>query len=158
MFEDETKKDESSAKIWVGVAIASLLVIGGVYYYFSHLAASTPAAVSEQPAVAAGPVQTEPDAVKDLRIQRALMDKDQTGTMALWVVSIENKSEVFTYSDIQYETTYYASDDHVLLTNKGVIKTTITPGNATKEEIRDALYPTGTARFRFKITGATSSK
>jgi len=159
MFEDETKTDETSAHIWIGVAIVALILGGGVYYYLSHLVASQPAPAAESaPASPAKPVQTTADALKDLKVKRALMDKDPTGTMAVWLVSIENRSEVFSYSKIQYETTYFGADNHPLLVNKGALAITIAPGESVNQEIRDALYPTGTARFLFKITEAASSK
>jgi hypothetical protein len=159
MFEDETKKDETSAHIWIGVAIVAVILGGGVYYYLSHLSASQPApAVESTPAASTKPVQTTADAIKDLKIKRALMDKDATGTMAVWLVAIENRSEVFSYSNIQYETTYYGGDNHTLLVNKGVLRIAIAPGESVNQEIRDALYPTGTARFMFKIKEAASAK
>ncbi len=158
MFEDETKEDESSAKIWIGVVIVAVLLGGGTYYYLARKSAATSAPAQSVKAPAARPTQTTPDAVKDLRVQRATMDKDRTGTMAVWLVAIENKSAVFAYSDIQYETNYFGADNRPLLVNKGTIKARIGPGEQTSQEIRDALYPTGTAWFKFKIAGATAAK
>lgn len=159
MFEDETKKDETSAKIWIAVAIVAVLLGGGTYYYLSHLSASAPAPAAQPGAVpAARPLQTTPDAVKDLKVQRAAMDKDRTGTTAIWLVTIENRSAVFAYSDIQYETSYFGADNRALLVNTGILRFRIGPLEQISKEIRDALYPAGTAWFKFKIIAATATK
>lgn len=159
MFEDETKKDVTSAKIWIGVAVVAVLLGGSCYLYLSRQSAGTPAPAAQSvPAPAARPTQTTPDPAKDLKVQRATMDKDRTGTMAVWLVAIENRSAVFAYRDIQYETNYFSADNRPLLVNTGTIKVRIGPGEQTSKEIRDALYPTGTAWFKFKITGATAAK
>jgi len=54
-----------------------------------------------------------------LKIQRATMNKDRNGTMAVWLVAIENKSSVYSYSKIAYETTYVGADNNAILINKG---------------------------------------
>jgi hypothetical protein len=85
------------------------------------------------------------------------MSKDRNGTMTVWSVTIENKSTGYSYSKIQYETTYIGGDDRVLMQNHGTIADTIGPGEQKSIQANDPLYPAGTARYRMKITGATSS-
>src|SRR5260370_19897212 len=95
------------------------------------------------------------DAVHDLKILSARMEKDRTGTTADWLVDIDNKSKTYTYSSIQYETTYVGPDNAALLVNKGTIPFNLAPGQEQNTQIRDVLYPAGTAWYKFRITGAT---
>jgi len=48
--------------------------------------------------------------VHDLKILSARMEKDRAGTTAVWLVDVSNKSNAYTYSSIQYETTYVGPD------------------------------------------------
>jgi hypothetical protein len=154
MFETPQEIKPSASKgLWIGIAVAVVVVgIGAYFFIASRSAKQAPAAASTvaQPKEAA-------DAVRDLRVQRATMDKSKTGTATEWLVTIENKSQSYTYSDIQYETTYVAADDHALLINKGTIAVSLAPGEQKNSQINDVLYPAGTVRYRFRITGATSS-
>jgi hypothetical protein len=95
------------------------------------------------------------DPVRDLKILSARMEKDRTGTTAVWLVDVDNKSNAYTYSSIQYETTYVGSDNAALLVNKGTIPFNLSPGEERNTQIRDVLYPAGTAWYKFRITGAT---
>jgi hypothetical protein len=85
------------------------------------------------------------------------MEKDRTGTTAVWLVDIDNKSKAYTYSSIEYETTYVGADNAALLVNKGKIPFNLSPGEERNTQIRDVLYPAGTAWYKFRITGATPS-
>lgn len=109
------------------------------------------------PASAAAPVAAKgnADPVHDLKVVRATMDKDRLGTTAIWLVEIQNKSTQFAYSDIKYETTYIGADNQAVLVNQGTISANIGPGDQKKSQITDALYPAGTAWYKFRITGAT---
>ena len=104
------------------------------------------------PTPAAGPV----DPVHDLKVFTARMEKDRMGTTAVWLVDISNKSKAYTYSGIQYETTYVGGDNRVLAVNKGTMAISLEPGEEKNSEVRDVLYPAGTAWYKFKITGATA--
>ena len=149
MFEPpKEQQQESSKSLWIGVAVVVAVLAGGALFYMSQHGAKAPAAAA--PAAAAGPA----DPVHDLKIQRATMAKDPTGTVAVWLVSIENRSSSYAYSNIQYETTYIGADSKPILVNQGTIPITIGPGEELNREVRDALYPNGTAWFKFKITGA----
>jgi hypothetical protein len=155
MFETPQEIKPSASKgLWIGIAVAVIVVGVGAYFFIaSRGAKQAPAAAT----TAAQPKEAA-DAVRDLKVQRAAMDKSQNGTATAWLVTIENKSQSYTYSDIQYETTYVAADDHALLINKGTIAaTTLAPGEQKNCQINDVLYPAGTVRYRFRITGATSS-
>jgi hypothetical protein len=156
MFEDsqEPKPSAASKGLWVAFAVVVIAIAIGGYLFISKAKANKPtpvaAAASVQPT---GPA----DPVRDLKIQRATMDKDRTGTTAVWLVSIENRSPSYTYSDIQYETTYVGANNNAILINKGTIKTSIEPGGQKSSQINDALYPAGTAWYKIRITGATAS-
>ncbi|HXY26386.1 MAG TPA: hypothetical protein VEI73_17165 [Candidatus Acidoferrum sp.] len=155
MFETPQEIKPSASKgLWVGIAVAVIVVGMGAYFFVaSRGSKQAPAAAS----TAAQPKE-DADAVRDLKVQRSTMDKSQNGTATVWLVTIENKSQTYTYSDIQYETTYVGADDHALLINKGTIaSTSLAPGEQKNSQINDVLYPAGTARYRFRVTGASSS-
>jgi hypothetical protein len=153
MFETpEEIKEKGSKGLWIGIAVAVAVVAVGAYFFIrSRGIPIKQASAASAPAVAKG----NADPVHDLKIQRATMNKDRNGTMAVWLVAIENKSSVYSYSKIAYETTYVGADNNAILINKGTIPATIGPGEQKNSEINDALYPAGTAWYRVRITGAT---
>jgi len=153
MFETpEEIKEKGSKGLWIGIAVAVAVVAVGAYFFVrSRGIPIKQASAASAPAVAKG----NADPVHDLKIQRATMNKDRNGTMAVWLVAIENKSSVYSYSKIAYETTYVGADNNAILINKGTIPATIGPGEQKNSEINDALYPAGTAWYRVRITGAT---
>jgi len=153
MFETPQEIKPSASKgLWIAIAV--VVVVVGLAAYFiiaSRGGKQMPAATT-----AAQP-KGDADAVRDLKVQRATMNKGQNGTTAVWLVTIENKSSAYTYSNIQYETTYVGADNNAILINKGTIAASIPPGEQKNSEINDALYPAGTAWYKFRITGANSS-
>ncbi len=156
MFETpETKGEQSGTGMWIGIAVVIAIVIGGAVFFMGRKDASQNAA----PAAAAttAPVQSNADAVKDLRLVSRKMDKDNVGA-AMWSVEIRNLSQVYSYSNIQYETTYVGADSTLLATNHGVIPSLmLDPGDSQSAQFREAL-PSGTALYTLKITGATATK
>jgi len=98
------------------------------------------------------------DPVHDLRVVSAKMDKDFSGTTAMWSVDIKNSSAELTYSNIAYETTYIGAENRVLLVNQGKIPITIGPGDDQSAQFRDTLYPSGTIWFKIRVMGATAAK
>ncbi len=155
MFETpETKGEQSATGMWVGIAVVIAIVIGAAVFFMGKKDASqnaTPATA------AAAPVQSNADAVKDLRLVSRKMDKDNVGA-AMWSVEVRNLSQVYSYSNIQYETTYVGADSTLLATNHGVIPSlTLDPGDSQSAQFREAL-PSGTALYTLKITGATATK
>jgi len=109
MFETpETKGESSGLGMWVGILVAVAVIIGAVVFFMSKKSAGSSAASTTDSAAA--PTQSNADAVKDLRIVSKKLDKDYTGTTAMWSVEIRNTSQAYTYSNIQYETTYVGSD------------------------------------------------
>jgi hypothetical protein len=154
MFEtpEEVKQKEPKG-FWIAIAVVVAMVAVGAYFVVkSRSTANKQAPVAASSAAA---VKSDADPVHDLKIRRATMDKDRTGTMAIWLVTIENKSTVYSYSNIQYETTYVGADNNAILINKGTIATAFAPGEQKNSEINDALYPAGTAWYKVRITGAT---
>lgn len=158
MFEDTEEVEKSTAPkgMWVGIAVVAVALIAAAAFYFRSTR-NQRAAASAQPSAAAQAQLKDADPVRDLKVQRATMNKDRTGTTAVWLVSIENKSASYTYSNIQYETTYVDGNNNSILVNKGTIATTIPPGEQKNSEINDALYPAGTAWYKIRVTGATPS-
>jgi hypothetical protein len=154
MFETPAEVKESGSKgLWIGIAAVVAVVAVGAYFFISSRSNANKQASAAASAPAA--IKGNADPVHDLKIQRATMNKDRNGTMAVWLVSIENKSQSYSYSKIQYETTYVGADNNAILINKGTIPAAIGPGEKNSSEINDALYPAGTAWYKIRITGAT---
>jgi hypothetical protein len=156
MFEATQKEQESSkmGTIVIVMIVVVLAIVGGLAYKYSGGSKSATSAASSAETAAA---VKNADPVHDLRFLSTKMDKDYTGTTAQWLVDVKNASPTLTYSHIKYETTYGAADNTVLATNTGEMTATIGPGEDQSVQFRDALYPSGTAWFRVKITGATAS-
>lgn len=157
MFEAaQGQKQSSTSKMAVGIfVVVAAVAVGAVLYTMSKNSAPSSAAKT---AAGAAPVAAgKADAEHDLKILSARMEKDRTGTTAVWLVDIDNKSRAYTYSSIQYETTYVGANNAALVVNKGTIPFKLAPGEERNAEIRDVLYPEGTAWYKFKIIGATPS-
>lgn len=149
MFETPKEVEPSASKgLWVVIAVVVVVLGAGGYFMVSKAGKRGPAATA-QPASPA-------DAVKDLKVQRTTMNKDRNGT-AVWIVTIDNKSDAYTYSKVEYETTYVGADNNALLVNKGTIPGTFAPGEQRNAEIKDAPFPPATSWYKLKITGAASS-
>jgi len=151
MFEDPLAKEKTGHhKYWIDIlVVAGILALLIGYRMFTK----GPAKQNVRTATAAADVSTA-DPVKDLKIQRATMQKDSIGATALWSITLVNKSDKFTYTAIAYQTDYMGGDNHILVENKGTITATISPNAQGSYEIRDVAYPAGTAWFNFKVTGA----
>jgi cell division protein FtsI/penicillin-binding protein 2 len=153
MFEEPKEIKESSLnRLFIGIVVIVLLAAVGAYFYVQSRSSA-----NKQASAAAKAQLKDADAVRDLKIQRATMDKDRNGAMTVWAVSIENKSNSFSYSKIRYETTYVGADNRVLMVNQGTINDSVGPGEQSTLQANDPLYPPGTATYRFKITGATAA-
>jgi len=153
MFEVPVDKQESKMTYErIGISVAVLLVIAGAIYFFTSKQSPKPA----EPAVAAAPTAPA-DPVHDLKIVRATMNKDPMGTTAVWLVTLQNKSNAYTYSNIKYEASYIGADDRAISVNQGTIAEAFGPGDEHSKEVRDTLYPNGTAWYKFKILDAKSS-
>ena len=158
MFETPQEIKPSASKgLWIGLVVALIVVGLGTYFFITSRGNPNKQATATAVAAAPAPPKGDPNPVRDLKIQRAAMNKDRTGTTAVWLVTIENKSPSYSYSNIQYETTYVGANNNAILINKGTIAETIHPGEQKNSEINDALYPAGTAWYRFRVTGATPS-
>lgn len=161
MFEEQKKQGSGSkAGILIGVGIIVVVCVA-LYFYVNakgpsgaNTTAATTASVGSASAAAAGPS----DAAKDLRIIDPKMQKDYSGTTAQWLLDVKNDSQVYTYSNIGYQTTYYDGNNNVLASNKGQMNLTVSPGDEQNTQFRDILYPDGTAWYRVIVTGATATK
>lgn len=159
MFETPQEIKPSASKgLWIGIAVVAILGIVAVGAYFLIVSKGGARAQSPAEAAAATAAAKVPaDPVRDLKVARATMNKDRNGTTAVWLVTIENKSDTYSYSNIKYETSYVGVDNNAILINQGTIATTIGPGEQKNSQINDALYPAGTAWYKLRITGATST-
>jgi hypothetical protein len=155
MFEAaQEQKQSSSSRMLVGVfVIVAAAAVGGVLYTMSR--GGNKPATPVTTAAAAPSAAGKADAVHDLKVLSARMEKDRAGTTAVWLVDVANKSKSYTYSSIQYETTYVGPDNAALLVNKGSIPFNLEPGEERNAQIRDVLYPAGTSWYKFRIIGAT---
>lgn len=153
MFESPLKQEQQGSKtgLWIGIGLVVVLAVVALIYVTSKRSAKGPAPVATLTNVKGDPVH-------DLRVVSAKMDKDFSGTTAMWSVDIKNSSAGLTYSNIAYETTYIGAENRVLLVNQGKIPITIAPGDDQSSQFRDTLYPTGTIWFKIKITDATAAK
>ena len=151
----EVPQDNSQARgtyKWIAAFVVIAIVgVGALLYTMSQGGAKLRAPVAAA-AAPAGPA----DPIRDLKVFTARMEKDLTGTTAVWLVDLRNKSNAYSYSSIQYETTYIGADNRVLTVNKGTMTITLEPGEEKNSEVRDVLYPAGTSWYKFKITGANA--
>jgi len=153
MFEVPVDKQEAKSKYErIGISIAVLLVIAGAVFYFTSKQGAKP-----QPTPVAAAPTAPADPVHDLKIVRVTMNKDPMGTTAVWLVTLQNKSTAYTYTNIKYETSYIGPNDKPLVVNQGSMPDTFGPGDEHNSQIRDTLYPNGTAWYKFKIVDAKSS-
>ncbi|MBZ5695175.1 MAG: hypothetical protein LAN36_07425 [Acidobacteriia bacterium] len=143
--------------MWIGILVAAVVVAAGVVFYMGSKGGAKNAAPTAAP-TAAATAQSNADAVHDLRRVSAKMDKDPTGTVAVWSVDLRNLSRTYGYKDIAYKTTYIAADNSVLVQNTGKLTLSLDPGDEQTTTFRDVLYPSSTALYRFEVTGATASK
>ncbi len=155
MFEAaQEQKQSGSNRMLVGIfVVVAAVAVGGVLYTMSKGGSKPAAPVTA--AAAAPSAAGKADAVHDLKILSARMEKDRAGTTAVWLVDVSNKSNAYTYSSIQYETTYVGPDNSALLVNKGTVPFNLAPGEERNAQIRDVLYPAGTSWYKFRIIGAT---
>ena len=156
MFEAQTKEKSGGSGLLIGICIVVVLAVVGTLAYLNKGSAKG----SEASASAAGSTSTglKGNPVKDLHIVSAKMEKDYTGNLAVWSVDIRNQSQVYTYSNIGYQTNYFGSDNSVLVQNKGNISLSLAPGDEQSTQFRDVLYPDNTAWYRFTVVGADASK
>jgi hypothetical protein len=154
MFDATQEKPETGTnRLWIGLFVVVAVVAVATLLYVMSKGTDKVAAPAPSAAVPVG--KSDADAVHDLVVLRATMDKDRAGTTAVWLVQIKNRSKTYTYSDIKYETTYMGAENKVLLVNKGTISAGIGPDDENKSEIRDASYPPATAWYKIRVTGAT---
>ncbi|HEY3627659.1 MAG TPA: hypothetical protein VGL00_15315 [Terracidiphilus sp.] len=155
MFETAQAPKPSSFNRYLAiiVVVIAAAATGGLIFTMTRNGGKSAAPVTAS--AAAPSAAGKADAVHDLKILSARMEKDRTGTTAVWLVDIDNKSKAYSYSSIQYETTYVGPDNAALLVNKGTIPFNLAPGEEQNAQIRDVLYPAGTSWYKFRIVSAT---
>jgi hypothetical protein len=154
MFEAAQEPKQSNAgRMWVVTVVVVAMAGLGTWLYTTSKSPSRARATVVS--AAATPVG-KADPVHDLKVLNARMEKDPTGTIAMWIVQMDNKSKAYTYSTIEYETTYVGANNAALAVNKGIINVSLAPGDQQTAQVRDILYPIGTSWYKFRITGAKS--
>ena len=157
MFEAQQKQNSSKLGMWIGVAVIIVVVAALAYYVMGPKGTSkSNSATSAASTSSASSANADP--VKDLRVVSVKMDKDVTGNIAVWSVDLRNMSHAYAYKDIAYQTTYLGADNSVLAQNTGKINLSLDPGEEQTAQFRDLLYPSGTALFKFNVTGASASQ
>jgi hypothetical protein len=162
MFEETREEDKQSSRrgvIIVVTVVVVLAIVGALIYLDSKGALSSSSSSSAATTVGTPVPAGKADPVSDLRILSTKMDKDATGTTAVWLVDLKNASAGYTYSHIQYETTYGDANNNILGQNQGEIPSlSLGPGEEESAQFKDAAYPSGTAWFKVKVTGATATQ
>jgi hypothetical protein len=154
MFEAQQEKEGSgSFGMWIGIAVILAVAAGLGYYVMGsrNSAKTKPASLASTNVITIN----EP---KDLRVVSVKMDKDVTGNVAVWSVDLRNLSQIYTYKDIAYQTTYLGADNSVIAQNTGKMNLSLDPGDEQTTQFRDLLYPSGTAVFKFTITSVSASQ
>jgi hypothetical protein len=153
MFEQPLELEPQSKKgIWIGAALVVVLAVGLFIFLRTNRGASKPAAAQSAPATIA--INQKADPVHDLQILSAQMHKDDSGSVADWVVDIQNTSPVYTYSSISYQTTYVGANNSILSQNTGVIPISIGPNEEQTAQFSDVQYPSGTSWYQFRVVNA----
>jgi hypothetical protein len=158
MFEAQTKEKSGGSGLLIGICIVVVLAVVGTLAYMNKGSAKGSEGSSAAATGAAPAHQLKGDPVKDLHIVSYKMEKDYTGNLAMWSVDIRNQSQVYTYSNISYQTNYFGGDNSALVQNKGNISLSLAPGDEQSTQFRDVLYPDNTAWYRFTVVGADASK
>jgi hypothetical protein len=153
--EQREQKEETKKLTRITVIIVSVLVVvGAIVYITSRPRSKAPQTVN----TAGASSQSAPDPVKDLKIVRAIMGKDPTGVRVMWSVQLQNKSDVYTYSDIQYEARFIGPDGKTRTANQDVIKDSIAPGEEKKfPEFIDGIYDANSSTYQFVLLGAKAT-
>jgi hypothetical protein len=153
--EQRQQKEEAKKLTWITVIIIGVLVVVGAVVYITSRRQSKAPQPAQQ---AAAPSHAAPDPVKDLKIVRAVMGKDPTGVRVMWSVQLQNKSDVYTYSDIQYEARFIGPDGKTRTANRDIIKDSIAPGEEKKiPEFIDGIYDANSSTYQFVLLGAKAT-
>ena len=156
--EEKGQKEERNKLLrMTAIIVCVVAIVGGIIYIATrgHAKSSAPAA---KPAPAAQAPAGPADPVKDLYIVRAVMGKDPSGLRVVWNVQLRNRSTVYTYSDIQYDSYFLAVDGKRLGENKDTIKDSIAPGEMKSfPPILDGTYDSHYSTYQFILVGAKSS-
>lgn len=152
MFEEPTgPKAGGINQLWIIFAVVFVVVVGGAGLYVLRQPGGT------TPSTAAAPDLAAADASRDLKLSRATLGKDVTGTRALWSIRVQNNSP-YTYSNIRYEARYFGVNDNLLASSEGALPVSVGPHEERAfPELQDILYPEGTARYEFRLKEATPS-
>ena len=155
----ETSQPEASAgtaKIVGGVIAVVVVLLVAVWFLFLKDQTAVGPAATPAAGAANSAASTEPaDPMKDLTISKSNLRRDQTQTMAMWDLVIQNRNRGRGYKNVRYATNYYNAQDAVIYHNEATLKDAVDPGDLhTFTSINDGLYPVGTARYTIELKGA----
>lgn len=158
MFEAQSKEKSGGSGLLIGICIVVVLAVVGTLAYLNKGSVKGSEGSASAGATGSSSAGLKGNPVKDLHIVSYKMEKDYTGNLAVWSVDIRNQSQVYTYSNIGYQTNYFGGDNSALVQNKGNISLSLAPGDEQSTQFRDVLYPDNTAWYRFTVIGADASK
>lgn len=151
MFEvPKEPKSKGLKELWIVLAVVFVVVVAAGWFYLARQPGGEGA-----PTTAGAADLTQADPSRDLKLSRAMLGKDVTGTRAVWSLRIQNDSP-YAYTDIQYEARYFDAGDRLLASGEGTIAGSIEPREEKSfSDLQDILYPEGTARYEFRLKDAT---
>jgi len=156
MFEvPQEPKSKGLKEVWAILAVVFVVVVVGGAFYLTR----QPGGEADSPAsaTAGAPDLAQADPSRDLKLSRATLGKDVTGTRAVWSIRIQNDSP-YAYTDIQYEARYFDAGDRLLTSSEGTIEGSIEPREEKSfSDLQDILYPEGTARYEFRLKDAAAA-
>lgn len=81
------------------------------------------------------------------------------GNVALWTISLKNKSTTTTWRDLQYETEYSGETEKALRKNRGELNIVLKPGQSRRiTDHNDGLIPQGATRASIVLIGGVFDK
>ncbi|MBZ5515782.1 MAG: hypothetical protein LAN62_13250 [Acidobacteriia bacterium] len=153
--EERGEKEEQTKLIrMTAIVVGALVVVAAIVYFATGLGRKAAAPVKPAAAVK----QAAPNPVQDLKLVRAVMGRDPSGIRVMWSVQLKNKSDVYTYSAIQYQATFYGPDGGTRGVTRDTINDSIGPGEEKKlTPFIDGIFDAGAANYLFAVTGATAA-
>src|ERR1700757_2951569 len=98
MFEAAQGQKQSNTSHILITVLVVIAAATGVFYTSSKNSGKSAPPVTGATAATAAAGKADP--VHDLKILNARMEKDRSGTTAVWLVDIDNKSKTYSYSSI----------------------------------------------------------
>ena len=161
MFENSQQEQNSgSGKIVGGVIAVGVVVLAAAYFLWFNQPPNSSGTGGKPAAAAQGAASATADAMADLKVVKSnLRRDDQTQTMAMWDIQVENKSKSVAYKNLKYATKYYNAEGAVIYQNEATLTGTVEPADQFSfAGVNDGLYPVGTVRYTVELKGAEAAQ